>query len=259
MVTMTDINPTAAIARETARTTTGQFGTQEHSTPEIALAGPYKPGQPVYAKVTFEEYASEHDEYPIQTATQKVDIVGVLDTLPLDQIQSLRDDPYAHHDDIGYALQASGEFTHPAHPFQLDLDRGDLDAYADHREIHGQIEPVADKVVPAVENLLAARTQRQADIAALQEQLAEQVELKEKAEESILRSIASKYHPAAVRATFQLDHPRYPVELWDDASAWIDLGPEKEQEIVDEVRRTLGEDPGVVGGRGTARLVDLRE
>ena len=34
---MTDINPAAAAARETARTTTGQFGTQGHSAPETEL------------------------------------------------------------------------------------------------------------------------------------------------------------------------------------------------------------------------------
>lgn len=34
---MTDINPVAAVARETARTATGQFGAQEHSEPDVAL------------------------------------------------------------------------------------------------------------------------------------------------------------------------------------------------------------------------------
>lgn len=35
---MTDITPAAAAARETARTSTGQFGSQEHTAPEVALA-----------------------------------------------------------------------------------------------------------------------------------------------------------------------------------------------------------------------------
>lgn len=40
MVYMANINPTAAAARETARTTIGQFGAQEHSAPELTLSDP---------------------------------------------------------------------------------------------------------------------------------------------------------------------------------------------------------------------------
>jgi len=48
MVGMTDINAQAAAARENARHTTGQFGTQEHTAPGDLLAVPVAPADTVY-------------------------------------------------------------------------------------------------------------------------------------------------------------------------------------------------------------------
>lgn len=57
MVTMTDISPAAAAARESARTGSGRFGEQEHSAPELTLVTPTKESDPRY-----EAGVSEHDD-----------------------------------------------------------------------------------------------------------------------------------------------------------------------------------------------------
>lgn len=45
---MSDINPLAAAARENARTTTGQFGAQEHTAPDATLTHPTLPDETTY-------------------------------------------------------------------------------------------------------------------------------------------------------------------------------------------------------------------
>jgi hypothetical protein len=254
---MTDINPTAAAARENARQTTGQFGAQDHTDPELALMGPYEPGQPVYATVTFEEYLHENDDHPRQVATQKVDIAGVLDTLRLDDADVLRSDPWTDSDFIVYELRKQGALTHPDHPFELDINAGDLDAYLDYRGVHDIADPIAETAKPALDNLAAAAAARKAEIKALQERLAEAQAAQEAAVERILRELGLRADPSAVRLVVMLDHPRYPVELYDADDKWVDIGEEAEHRLVAEIREHLGDDPGVVGGRGTARLVEL--
>ena len=283
MTSMTDISAatvaaretTHVLARENARHDSGRFGAQEHTAPELALtgladadsslaaggdplAGPYAPGQPVYATIVYEEYASEFDEHPVHVGTQKADVAGILDTLPLDDVTHLRDEIYADTDHIFYALQEQGALTHPDYPFRVELDRGDLDAYADYREVNEQADPVAETAIPAIENLTAAVDARKAEIARLQEQLAEAQAEKEAGEERIIRAIALRAHPTAAGIVVQLDHPRYPVEVFDADNEWVDISEEGEAALVAAIREHLGDDPAVVGGRGTARVVELR-
>ena len=250
-------NASAVAARENARETDGQFGAQEHSAPELALRGPYEPGQPVHIAVTYEEYRSEHDEHPEQVHTQKVDLVNVLDTWPLEAVQHLQSDPWADASSVIYDLQETGELTHPSHPFSVDFTGSDLGAYIEYRETNDLDEPISEKASPVMENLVAAVSAQQAEIKNLHALLAEAEALKEAGEERIIRAIALAAHPTAATITVQLDHHRYPVEIYDENQQWVNIGEEREQALVAEIRKHLGDDPGVVGGRGTARVIDL--
>lgn len=255
---MTDINPAAAAARESARTATGKFGAQEHSAPELSLSTTYVPGQPVYATVTYQEYASEHDEHPVEIFTQKVDIASVLDTMSLEDVEHLRADPWADGDSIVYALQSAGELTHPAHPFELNVEGEDLAPYTEYRSARAQSDPLAERPSPSLVNLSAALAAHNDAISALREQIAEAEAEKEKTEERILRTLGQKACPNAKTLVVQLDHSRYPVEVYD-AGGWVNLGEEAEHRLAEEIRAVLGTDASVVGGRGTSRVIELSE
>lgn len=253
---MTDIN---AAARENAREETGRFGVQAHSTPEVSLSVPYVPGQPVYATISFEEYASAEDDHPVDVHTQKVDISAILDAMPLKDINTLRDNTPYVGDDIVHTLQQMDELTHPSFPFEVRFGEADLDAYADYREANGQTNPLAEKPAPSVENLSAVRSAQKNEVAQLYAQLAELETANERTEARILGALAQKAVSGASQIVVQLDHPKYPVEVYDADGKWVDLGEEGEKTLVEEIRSALGEDSGAVGGRGTARVVDIDE
>jgi len=263
MTGMTDISPAAVAAREAARTHTGQFGAQEHSAPELGLdSGPflaYEPGQPIRATVEFHDYADHRDDEPQTIERQAVDIASILDTMPLDQVKELRDDPYAFSDDIVYELQSQGALTQGYMPFgPLELDAGDIEAYYDYRELRGLTDPIAETATPAVSNLAAVARARRDDIDKLRQQIAELEAEKEQAEERVIRQIFADVHPNAATAVVQIDHHRHPVEVYNAAGDWLNIGEDEEQRLVAEITKHLGADPAVVGGRGTARVVELQ-
>lgn len=256
---MTDINPTVAAARESARHPTGQFGTQEHTAPELELRGPYLPGQPVLIDVTYEEYHSEHDENPEQVHTQKVDVASVLDTWPLEAVQHLQSDPWADSDSIIFQLQGTGELTHPSHPFTVDFHGADLDAYIHYRESTGLGDPVAEKALPSVENLRTALAAQDSELAALHAQLAELESWKAKTEDQVFRAVTLAAHPEAAKLVVQADHHRYPVELYDASGEYIKITEDQESTLIEQFREVLGEDPAVLGSYRAPRAIDLVE
>jgi len=262
MIGMTDINPAAKAALEDHRKPNGRFGAQDNSSPELALGGEYVPGQPVYGTMTFEEYAHPRDEDPTQVGVQKVDVASILDTFPLDEVQTMVSDPYAYSDDIGYKLQSQGALTHPSHPFVFTPDVDELDAYLDYRTRNGLTEALAEEAAPAPENLAAAWMATKDAIAALADERARLEEQKEAAEESLIRAVMTAANVDADVVALQLDDPKAPVTAYSANPTGftpVQLDPEAQTRIVSELRRHLGEDPGVVGGRGTSRVVTLRE
>jgi len=218
----------------------------------------YEPGQPIRAWVEFHERENLDNTGPI--AHQKVDIASILDTKPLAEVIELRDNPYAFSDDIVDTLRKHGALTHPdAAVSPLDLDLGDVEAYADYRQLRGQHDPIAAEAKPSVANLAAVVAARQDDIDNLRRQLADLEEEKEKAEERVIRQIVLDSYPDAKLVTVQLDHPKYPVELFDEHGEWVNIGEDGERVLAAEIRGALGDDPNVVGGRGTARVIELAE
>lgn len=257
---MTDINDAAAAARENARTHSGQFGEQEHSAPELNLSpAAYSPGQPVHATVIFQVFASEHDDHPVEFITKSVDIAPAMNAMHLSKVQQIPSDPWTHGDQIVMDLYSVGDLTPSEHPFELSVTAHDLAPYLAYRESLGKDEPVAERVLSSRENLTTVLSDCNATIASLRQQLAQAETEKEEAEQRILRALAREVVPGASQIVVQLDHHRYPVEVYDADGKWVNLGEEGEQRLVDEIRAALGEDPATVGGRGTARVVDIND
>jgi hypothetical protein len=245
MTGMTDINASAEAAREIARTETGRFGAQEHSAPELALPEPFGEASPVTATIVYEEYVSEFDEHPHQVATQKVDIRSVLDTVDLESV-SYMDAGMGEADWIRDELGKQGALTHPDHPFELRFDREVLDAYYDYRETNGLTGASDTPAAPAVSNLqsvLHSDRQRAAD---LRRELAEAEDAVIAAQARIIAAVTAKSVPNAARIVVQRDHHRYPVEVYDEAGEWVNLGADGEDELFDEIRDALGDE--FVGG-----------
>lgn len=250
------------LAREHARDqATGQFGEQHHSVPEFGLEpdGPYVPGQPIRATVEYLEYESPTDEDPQTIELQSIDIAGVLDTLSLDDVKQLRDEPYVYTDDIVYTLQLTGELTRPDMPFgPLALNAGDVEAYADYREVNGLTDPISEEVQPSVRNLADVVTAKRDDIAALQAQIDAVRAEKATAEERLLRRYISGMYPEATSLVLQMDHHRYPVELFDD-NGWVRITQEEERRLMTGVTGLVGTDPESVGQRGKPRTITLTD
>ncbi|WP_143015806.1 hypothetical protein [Microbacterium sp. 77mftsu3.1] len=218
----------------------------------------FEPGQPIKASITHREYRDNNDDEGIIVGTQEVDIAGVLDALPLETLEFIGIDPWADKDHIVQTLQPQGALIHGEMPFDaLDIDQGDLEAYIDYRKLNGLTEPVAAQPAPSVKNLLAVAAARKSEADSLREQAAALDAEREEAEEGVIRAIVGDAVPGAVRVTVQHDHHKYPLEFWDADGQYIIVGEQLEKQLVKNITDTLGPESGVLGGRGTAHIVEL--
>ncbi len=231
------------------------------------IDGPYEPGQPVRATVEYHEYADQYDEDP-KIITQDVDVAGVLDTLPLEDVTYLIEDQYADTDRIVYALQSAGSLIHPDMPFGvLQLDEGDLEAYEDWRKVNKRTAPIADRVRPNPIDLKAVIDARKKETARVAARLAAAREEEEAAETAAVKAIVGDQIPELAYLVLHKGHPKYQLEPFRmvkgqdgvEKEEWIDLGQDRENELWASIVAVVGEDSPVLGGRGTANLIDFRD
>ena len=110
----------------------------------------------------------------------------------------------------------------------------------------------------SVEDLLTVIASNKTEADRLRAEAAEADAAREKAEEQLIGALAAELDPRIARVVLNAGHPKYPVEFFDDEDAWLDFGKHAEEQFISKVTDLIGDSPDAVGGRGTARLVDIR-
>lgn len=158
---MTDLNPEQHAEREAARRDNGEFGTHEHSAPELHLAdgnGYHDVTYPATVIVRLERW-DERDN-AIEVGRVEFDARAIFDALSLSEIKRAHGNQ--DYDWIFQDAQTYGLTDEHDGPFTVDIPE-DFEDYLVHRDENGMTDPYETAAegleVARVEHVLGKRTE----------------------------------------------------------------------------------------------------
>lgn len=134
----------------------GEFTRKLNAPPTATLAPPASAVAPVKSVVRLQRWTGPRNDQIIEVESLRLDVAAALDTLPLDDVRSFGDT--ADNDPLFETLREHGLVQHNG-PFDVELDRDELDEYISEREIEDRELPLRATVLRDLEDVRKALSQ----------------------------------------------------------------------------------------------------